>query len=261
MRRANNVKPNTCCPYRTRRQIFTLIELLVVIAIIAILASMLLPALKNARESARGIVCLNNLKQMGTCIQQYASDANDWHPPGSWPQYGTIGTWIMFLSPYLSIEVPASVTDDWHARNYVSLHQRSVFWCVSAESTTGAPVPLSKNYNSYGCITYAPTTSNRTSGTNGGWLDSGTPTEAYAAGWDALPRKMTQMEPRSAAVIEVSVNNANGLPITSEPYNIPAAPGAGQTKYWHGFKANYLFVDSHAAAWPYGTMFNPDWIP
>ena len=64
-----------------RKHHFTLIELLIVIAIIAILAGMLLPALKNARAKAQEISCLSSVKQLGSYMQQYILDNRETLPP------------------------------------------------------------------------------------------------------------------------------------------------------------------------------------
>lgn len=72
---------------RRRAACFTLIELLVVVAIIAVLAALLLPALREARDNAKRMVCVNNLRQIYLAMNAYAQDHDGYMPPtwGSTP--------------------------------------------------------------------------------------------------------------------------------------------------------------------------------
>lgn len=73
------------------KRAFTLVELLVVIAIIGVLVGLLLPAVQAAREAARRNSCLNNIKQIGLAVQNYASARSDRLPPISTSPYSDAG--------------------------------------------------------------------------------------------------------------------------------------------------------------------------
>lgn len=116
------------------KQAFTLIELLVVICIIAILASMLLPALQSARESASVATCVSNLGQMSKAFQMYATNFNDFMPALTPTQAGSGSTgWENALIDALG-------------QNRNNSPFRSSFFC-DADSSSDNPGSNKKSYS------------------------------------------------------------------------------------------------------------------
>lgn len=98
---------------KTRTGNFTLIELLVVIAIIAILAGMLLPALNSAREKARSISCLSNIKQSAMTVLSYTDANNEYFPLndfGSKPGWGWEVVRSGIVGNWKSLDCPVAIT-------------------------------------------------------------------------------------------------------------------------------------------------------
>ncbi len=142
-----------------RRSGFTLIELLVVISIIALLITLLLPALKNARVLTRATVCSNNQRQIGVAFAVYTTEFKEFLPPvnsgigynangtakayGMWNALGPytgFPQWAGMLSPPVSVDDPTRIkTDSYWGQYKVKGKLRGTVWACPEVNGEQAP--------------------------------------------------------------------------------------------------------------------------
>ncbi len=226
----------------TRTKGFTLIELLVVIAIIAILAAILFPVFAQARESARKITCVSNLRQLTSAWLMYAQDYDE--------------TWVTSAKGYTDPADPCNNTGDgldvhYKAQPYVK--NLSIFFCPDrTETWPDAVNPLnpSGRYIGYG-MNYGPyhnragygvfhIPTNYTQGVTG-----------IAACQYVFPgRTLAEFITPADMVAQIETNDTPQF--TNSPYdqcsndsNTPAC----NSKIRHGGRYTVSFTDGHAKSW------------
>jgi prepilin-type N-terminal cleavage/methylation domain-containing protein/prepilin-type processing-associated H-X9-DG protein len=235
------------------RNAFTLIELLVVIAIIAILASLLMPALGRAKDTARRAVCAGNLKQCGVAEATYVTDwdgrlpVHENYTTNEWSNYSLdIVRWLDVLAPYVGADgYQATMQRRDNAGQTAAFNrQTAVYWCAADSSRAWLS---STRASSFG-VPAAVTTVYRL-------VPSGnTPCSGDALSLGGYGQNFNKVSRPSDIVFLSPVGHNSwyhgtiGVTEGNLPIATPAAEWIYAYVYTHGGFLNFLFFDGHVDA-------------
>lgn len=222
---------------RGNHKSFSLIELMVVVSIIAILASLLLPALNHAKETATATACLNQLKQLGMGFHLYLDgEGEGYFPHACHSQLGWRPVWINPISRMIN-KVGAPKDDDtlWFPK------RDGVFWCPRHAREGYVPTVWFLSY-AYPW---------------GGWGDRALGGPYY--GWNGYgPRKITEVKaPSRVAMLTEIMRDSDKYGTSILRANGPVGSGAGFRFGRHGNGqqvSNFLFVDGSVDRQTNGTQ-------
>ncbi len=242
-----------------RLRVFTLVELLVVIAIIAILAAMLLPALKGAKEMGKRSVCLSNMRQIYQGCFMYVNDWNGWLP-----RAGNNADHIYYINDYLNQNLNGGYKDDVNGILLMG-SPTGIYSCPSLS----APPQTSPTWGG-GTSTATYYLSNyMAAGAYGNGAQNG-----VAGGWGynvtswVWMRRLESIKEKSVIFVEKNWRSVAGnmyqcsigAPDSTSftIYNNAYAPG------WnHGGSSNFTFKDGHIESYKYNgrVLFDTNYIP
>ena len=243
---------------------FTLIELLVVIAIIAILAAILFPAFATARESARRISCVSNLKQIGSAAMQYSQEFDERVIPANMNNLN----WTQVIQPYLKsggTGGTASAGD-----------MGSVMSCPSRPF--GEPGDYAVNANITGFGTSRPSKSLAAIDATSEVVLAADSYRIWAVGW-GIAQSKAHAETDFAGAGDFSVVEGSNAMVTAVNQWCKTDYGEGwdvsanmdwtrkAPSFRHGRSgpntglSNMLFVDGHVKSVRFGTQKAVNWMP